>query len=381
MPTGRRASRGWVLMARADYNKINTYSTALQLSIGDPRLSSNVGILKNLSIVQAQCVTRGIASDVAALYLVEITDGRGILENEWFKFPLTAQYNIRAPAYPQTFHPASMNSTVPADSGSGPPPPLTTWTWETMLHDMWNKMSAFLGAWPGLPYAPAGMPEGFWFSGVPAWPAMCDVLSYLGMVVAVNLTSTTPFTIVDNGAADPVFAALQAKYAGHLEDDQEWINTGAGRVPAAVNVYFRRRNSIYGSEETVTYRSDGPYQWDMSSTYTVSVAAPALFASASGTGYLWSDFTVRYDQNNTPLAADVAVAAAIAAERVSQYFDEIYSGTLGHMSQTYTGALPFVTGSQVDGVCWYQDYADQARQGWKTRIIRGASPSFDAAYN
>lgn len=44
------------------------------------------------------------------------------------------------------------------------------------------------------------------------------------------------------------------------------------------------------------------------------------------------------------------------------------------MSQVYTGALPFVTGSQVDGVRYYQDYNDQDRQGWKTELVRGPYP-------
>ncbi len=364
VPTGEYAARGWLLLARADYDKLDTYNTALQLEIGDPRLPNNVGTVKNLSIVQAQCVTTGLVSDPYALYLVEVTDGRGVLQNEWFQFPLTAQYNIRAPAYPQAFHPASMNSGAP-------------WTWATMLQDIWTAMSAFLGSWPGLPgskAAPAGVPEGFWFVGVPALPALCNILEHLGMTVACDLTSGSPYTIVDDGASDSAFTAMQAKYLTNLEDDAEYIDTGSGRVPKTIKVLFRRRNSVYGTEETVTYRSDGPYQWDMSSVYTVSVAAPDAFASAAGTHHIWSDFTVRYDMDNQPLAADVSTAAAIAAERVFQYFDRVYSRTSGYMAQSYAGALPFTTGSQVDEVRWEMDHRDRARRGWRTHIRRGLIP-------
>lgn len=379
IPTGVLPARGWILMARADYKRLSPYSTALQLNVGATQNTNNIGPMNGLAIVQAQCVTRGLSTDPNALYLLEITDGRGVLLNRWFQFPLNAQYNIRAPAYPDTFHPASMNSVVLAASGA-PPPPLTTWTWETMLHDMWNKMSPFLGAWPGLPYYPAGTPEGFWFTGVPALSALCGVLDYLGMTLACDLTNDDPYTIVSDGADDPTFDALQAKYVTNLEDDLEWIDVGAGRVPATVVVLFRRCNSVYGTEETVTYRSDGPYQWDMSATYPVTGAAPVFFTGAYGAHYLWSDFTVRYDVDNAPVAADVATAAAIAAERISQYFDRIYSRTSGYMSQTYAGALPFVTGSQVDGVCYSQDYADQSRQGWKTRIVRRDGHPFDGVW-
>lgn len=380
VPTGRYPSRGWILLARSDYNRLDTYSTALQLNIGNitqpggasVNTSVNVGTLKNLSIVQAQCVTRGLASDPSAIYLVELTDGRGILANQWFQFPITSAYNIRSPAYPQTFHPGSMNG------GAGG----TTWTWSTMIGDIWTSMAPLLGTYPGLPASAgvSGTPEGFWFIGKPALPVLCEILDHLGLTIACDLTSaTSPFTIVDDGASDPVFTALQTRFLTNLEDDQEWIDTGAGRVPKTVKVLFKRRNSIYGTEETVRY--DSPYQWDMASFYSVSITAPATFSSASGTHYIWSDFTVRYDQDSNPLSDDVATAATISAERVGQYFDKIYSRTSGYMSQTYAGALPFTTGSQVDGVCWYQNYQDgyngQSRQGWKTKIVRGPCPPFE----
>jgi hypothetical protein len=362
-PSGRYPARGWVLMVRSEYDQLNHYSDSLQLNIGDTSNPDNVGTLKNLSIVQAHCVTRGLASDPNAIYLVELTDDRGVLYNKWFQCPLTSQYNIRAPAYPQTFHPASMNAG-------------TTWTWSTMLQNIWETMSALdggeiLGTWPGLPFAPAGTPEGFWFPGVSAWTALCDVLESLGMVVACDLTSDTPFSIVQGGAADAVFAARQTKYVTNLEDDLEWIDQGAGRVPGTVVVLFRKRYSIYGVEETV--RRDGP-QWDMTSYYSVTGNAPSDFVLAVGKHFIWSDFTVRHDQEGNPLSADVTTANQIAQERITQYFNNVYAGTLGFMLQTYAGALPFTTGSRVDGVRWYQDYVDQPRQGWKTQIVRGAQP-------
>ena len=353
-------------MAREDYINLDSYSNDLELHIGDTTKSDNVGTLTNLSVVQAQCVTRGLASEENSLYLIELTDGRGILSNKWFKFPTTSYYNIRAPGYPDNFYTTSLNSG-------------TTWTWTTMLQDLWTQMGTFLGTWPGLPsgVAPLGTPEGFWFAGVSAWNALCDVLDYLGLTVACDPTQANPYTIVSTGADDTVFDALQTKYLTNLEDDLEWIDTGSGRVPKTVKVLFRRRNSVYGTEETVTYRSDNPYQWSMSAIYSVSVTAPSTFTFATGTHYIWSDFTVRYDQENNPVSADVVTAAAIAAERVNQYFDMIYSRTSGYMNQTYAGAIPFKTGSQVDGVAWYQDYSNQSRQGWKTKIVRGAEPPFD----
>lgn len=352
-PAGRWAARGWILLARSDYDLLDPYSTSLQLNLGDSLNSDNVSTLKNLSIVQAQCVTRGLASDPSALYLVELTDGRGILHNQWFQFPTVSAYNIRAPAYPDTFHPASLNSGA-------------TWTWSTMLQDLWTQMVARLGAWPGLPYSPAGTPEGFWFTGVSAWTALCGILEHLGLTVACDLTRTSPYTIVKQDAADAAHAVRTAKYLTNLEDDLEWLDHGAGRVPASVRVLFRRRNSVYGTEETV--RLDLP-QWDMATVYSVSVAAPASVAGGVGVHHLWSDFTVRYDMDGSPVAADVTTAVAIAAERAAQYYASINPGN--YVARTYAGALPFVTGSQVDGVSWCMG---DEWGGWRTQVVYGPAP-------
>ena len=240
-----------------------------------------------------------------------------------------------------------------------------------MLQDLWTQMSTFLGAWPGLPAGASlsGTPEGFWFTGVSAWTALNDVLDYLGLKVVCNPTLTSPYSIVVDAADDATYAALLTRYLTNLEDDLEWIDVGAGRVPATVKVFFRRRNSVYGTEETV--RRDSP-QWNMTPTYPVSINAPAEFASAVGTHHLWSDFTVRFDEDGSPLAADTAMAALIAQERVTQYYRKIDPG--GHTYRHYAGALPFTTGSLVDGVCWYQNYSGDGYQGWRTHTVRGASP-------
>lgn len=364
-PTGRWGSRGWILLARSDYNQLNPYSTSLQLHIGNTTDPNNVSTLKNLSIIHAQCVTRGLSSDSNALYLVEITDDRSVVYNDWFQCPVTVSYNIRAPGYPQTFHPGSMNGG-------------TTWTWSTMLSDLWGKMNTLdggnvLGNFPGLPTTPTGTPEGFWLQGVPAWYAFNDILEYLGMTIACDLTKDQPFSIVIPGNPDTTFTNLQTRYIlrNNLEDDLEWVDTGAARVPKTVTVLFRKRYSIYGTEETVRY--DSP-QWNMTPLYPVVITAPATFANAVGAHYIWSDFTVRYDQDGNALAADTTMANTIAQERVNQYFNKIYRQTSGFMTQTYSSALPFVTGSQVDGVCWFQDYRDEHYQGWKTQIVRGGYP-------
>jgi len=352
IPSGRWPTVGWILLKRSDLNTINPYFTNLELQFDD--LHNPPLIFTGLTIVQSRCVSRGQAADPDALYLVQITDQQGVLYNPWFQFPTVSQYNVQAPAYPGTFY-GGVN-----------------WTWASMIADLWAQMVQFLGPFPGLPQSVTGTPEGFIFPGVSAWEALNQIMDYLGFTIAEDLTKAAPYTIVAAGAPDGAFTAKQTQFFGDLEDDMEYIDVGSGRAPSSVTVYFHRRNQWYGTEETV--RSDS-LQWQLTPLYSLNVPAPAQFASAAGTGYLWSYFTVRYDVNGLPLAADVATAAAIAAQDVSNFYNRIYRATAGFMSQVYTGVLPFVTGSQVDGVRYYQTYKlgieDERRAGWRTQIIRG----------
>lgn len=353
-PSGRTPARGWILVKRADYDLIRGYGNAFRLVVDAMDQSGPSTVtLKNLVIVQARCVTRGIAADPAAIYLVELTDQRGILANRWFNFPTKTYYNTLAPAYPTLYYSGSLNSG-------------TAWTWSTMISDLWTQMVDFLGAFPGLPSSPTGTPTDWNLPGVSAWTALNAMLDHVGMGIAVDLTSATPYTIVSLGATDATFDTYTTKYAGYLQEDLEWIDVGSGRVPGTIKVCFNVKYEYYGTEETV--RRDGS-QWLTQQPYVVSGSAPATFTGALGTETLFDDFVVRLDVDGSPVAADVTTAAAIAAERITQYFDLIYARTSGYMNRTYAGALPFYAGSQVDGVCWREDF--RLRQGWQTQILRG----------
>lgn len=353
-------ARGWLLMRRQDVDSLNTYSASLVLNIEDFRQSSPSALtFQNLALVQSRCVSRGLAADPDAIYLVEVTDKKGVLFNQWFRFPTNTQYNIRAPAYPGGYY------TLSTPGGGSP------WTWSSLVGDLWGQMS-LLGAYPGLPIVPAGTPEGYSIPGNSAWEALCAILDLLGCAVATDLTQTAPYTIVYGGAADTAYAALDAKYLPIKEDDLEYVDMGSGRVPGNVVVYFHIRYRYFGTQETV--RRDS-YQWQTNPLYSVKVAAPAEFQNAVGLHFLWDDFTVQLDEDGVPLGADVATAAAIAQERVNQYYARIYRQTLGYMRRTYAGALPFATGSQVDGVCWRMQYTERDA-GWETDITRGPMPAW-----
>lgn len=361
---GRWPDVGWVLLDRAAYNQLNPYSNTMQLVMWDG-VNAPI-VLPNLSIVQARCVTRGVASDPNAIYLIQLTNNEGILYNPWFQFPVNVQYNVVAPAYPGNTAtptgPTYISGSLTGANGTD------AWTWNGMVQDLWNKASALLGPYPGLPIVPNGAPEGFSFVGVPHWEALSRVMDYLGLAISGSFPN---FTIVVPGAADAAYQALVTKYANNVEDSMEYLDVGSGRAPSSVVVFFNRRNQVYGTEETVRYSAG---QWQNNPAYSVTVAAPATFSRAAGTGYIWSDFRVRVDQEGNVLAADVTQANAIAAERASQFFNTIYRGTQGFARSVYTGALNFTTGSLVDGVRWFNTGKlgyDDPWSGWRTEVIRG----------
>jgi hypothetical protein len=220
-----------------------------------------------------------------------------------------------------------------------------------------------LGTYPHLPITPTGTPENFSFVGVSLWEAITKILTHLGLTVTGSFPA---LGIAVSGATDSALVLLQGASAGALEDDDDYLDGGSGRVPGSVTVYFHKRYEYYGTEETIQQTTS---QWESAPAYEVTVAAPAQFSQAVGVAHLWSDFTVRHDYTNTPVAADVVAANLIAAERVAQFYEDIFRGTQGYMRQVYTGALPFTTGSLVDGVRWYS--GPNRRAGWRTEIIRG----------
>ncbi len=329
---GKWPDVGWVLLDRASYDRISRFATNLVLDAGGQ-------IITGLSIVQARCVSRGLASDPNAVYLVQVTNAEGLVYNPWFSYPTNSQYNVRSPAYDTQYYSRTTNGGV-------------AWTWDGMLGDLWGQ-ATILGTYPHLPTTPTGTPEGFTFVGVPLWEAINSITDHLGMVVSF------PPAIAVAGAADVAYSTLVARYSGALLDSLEYLDTGSGRVPKQVTVYFHRRNQVYGTEEVE--RND-TLQWQTTPAYSVTVQGP--FASAVGTAHIWSDYTVRYDIDGNPIGSDATTANTIANERSSQYFNRVRGG--GFLRDVYSGALPFSTGSQVDGVRWYHGV-----DGWCTEVVRG----------
>ena len=365
IPAGRWPARGWILLERSYLDLLDKYGTDFILTL-DAFDGLKTGALSfyRLAIVQSQCVTTGVSDDADAIYLIELTDQRGVLCSPWFEYPTDSYYNVLAPAYPGDWYANSLNAGVP-------------WTWNLMVSNLWAQMNGFLEAYPGLPIVPASEPMNWIFPGVGAWKALCNVLDHIGCTVTCDLTlEANQYGIVQDGADDDDFDDLVELYERRKLDDYEYIDVGSGRVPGFVRVCFHRVNQFYGTEETI--RKDS-LQWETGAVYAVVKAAPATFAGAQGTALLWDDYPIRYDVDGNPTAADVANADVIATNRVQQFYDRIYSGTQGYMRRVYSGVLPFLTGSKVDGVAYKQDFGGTGgpgRSGWTTTIVQGPQPPF-----
>ncbi len=361
MPGDKWPARGWILMRRSDYNQLNlfgTYNLVIQ-DYGRKVVPNPALTFQNLSIVQARCVSRGIAADANALYLIELTDPRGLVWNRWSVFPTKSQYNIRSPAYPGQFYANTVVGGTPL-------------TWNQVCQDLWNQMSGIITGYPGLPTTPPWTPEGWSFPGTSCWEALNTILAYLGLTVSVNLTQSVPYGISVLGGTDTYNSNLFSTYANLREDDWEYIDLGLGRVAGSVTVLFHRRNSYYGTEETV--RRDG-LQWQTTPLYSIVQNAPSPYNQGVGTHTQWADYTVEFDIDNNPVASSVAVAATIAASVATNYYNRATRSGQGFMRRRYLGALPFATGGLIDGVCWKMDEAED-RLGWTTTVVRGMDPAF-----
>lgn len=356
---GRTPSHGWILLSRTSYLALNRYA-AQTLVITDGGGATIT--LKNIYVVGARSPWRGRPADPLSPFLVELTDARGLLKSKIGSTPIYNQYNVLAPAY------AGAALTYASYYRQSIPGATTVWTWDTMLQNLWAN-AGLLGTWPGLPgtYAPVGTPEGWVFNGTPVWDAICDVLEHLGMAVTCDLTlATNPFSVVHVGDADTNFAAQLTASAKVLMEDEDPVSLAAGAVPGHVTVYFHRRNQYAGTESTMTRKNIGgpeSEQWFNQTEYTLNVSTG--YASPQS-WELWDDFTVRFDESSTALAADTTTAATIAAARVADYVSFITRGGNGDMRQVYAGLRAFKTGSLVDAVC----YRHHDRRDWVTEIVR-----------
>lgn len=336
-------SHGWVLVSRGDLVGFDLNARVTLTFVADSPTSTTV-IWRNLVICrEPQALTPGIADDPDGVCLVELSDARWLVRNPHFQVSINEIYNVRATAY-QGASGASAYLAASLNSGAA-------WTWSEMVGDIWATMSAQLGAYPGLPFTPDGDPEGWAFSGTPAWDALTAVLRRIGCAVSADLSQTTgPYTIVRVGAADATTEAAitAAELANRKIHDAEFQTAVRGIVPYGVEVFFGRRE-LYGSNEKATRRDSSAWYGD--AVHSVQVIGPESTDAEFGVYHpISDDLPAIYDHSGT--LTNSAALTTRAQERADDFYRMLRSSGGKRRWQAFSGLLVVSPGSTLKGVAW-----------------------------
>ncbi len=373
VPAGPEPARGWVLVSRIaldtlDLNGRHTLTFAFRNNSGVITQSitwQNLVIAREPSTVDSALVPAAPET----VCLVELADVRHLLKNTMPPYngpTILTQYNVRAPAYQGAsddtkYYASSLNAGA-------------HWTWSTMIGDIWATMSVELGSFPGLPFSPDGVPEGWYFQGVLAYDALTEVLTRIGCELKPDLTQASgqQFRIVQIGTADATSdATLAAAELASLKIfDAEYQSQYLGTVPYGVKVLFHRQENYGGVEQTGIQTSA---QWITSNVYSVPVVGPYSNYIESGIyAPIYDDLPAIYDVSNA--ITNAAACATRAAERCADYF-RMYTGLGGgRLWKRYSGLLSITAGSTLKGVRWIaQGDVPGSEVGIFTEIIRTPS--------
>jgi hypothetical protein len=353
-PLGEAPARAWVLLQRRDLNQINLDGLH-SLTIAD---DAGRKVQTPTSLVftrEPENISPGYPNDPLAIYLCELADARWRVQNPYYSIPVSAQYNVRAPAYggaagSSVYYTNTLNGGV-------------AWTWSTLCANLWGLMANQLGTFPGLPITPDGTPEGWIFLGVPAWHALCEVLWKIGCAVAWNPTATTGgYSVVALGAAGATDALITAADGQRRKLDQgEFLAINRGRVPYGVNVFFRIRSIHAGSEETAT---SGTTQWQTQAVTSVQINGPATAATEPGVYTpLWDDLPALADAQG--IVTNGAALAIRAQARANSFYAELLTGG-NRLRKVFDGIVPAIPSGTIRGVAWKID----GQGGLTTEVVR-----------
>ena len=340
-PSGIEAGRAWLLMHRIELDALDRKAGhELFLASEDSEIR-----VPGLTILQARRVVPGPDRAAGDGYLIEAADRRWKLRG----IPIDQGFNVRKdpvddPALPWR------DDTL--DSGN-------RWSWSGMIEEIW-KLLPDLGPWPGLPYEPHGLPEGFAFWGSTAVEALDYCLLRLNCELVYN-PLTDSFSITNVGVLDEVWLTAEALRRPLRIEDEAVDSAARGYRPETVRVLFRKADKPL--EESPYHAIDLP---DQNGT-------PEGVISGS-TVTLFDDLLAEPPENpDDPDAAPANVSDLQdrAEERVSQYFLRIdarqrrYRGVwVGILDDP--GLLP---GSQLTDTRW----GDRG-QGLLTEAVRAEQP-------
>ena len=200
-------------------------------------------------------------------------------------------------------------------------------SWEDMVRCIWDQVGS-LGAFPGLPYAPHGVPYNFKFIGISAYLALNHVLARLCLALS---KSGTGYTLVRIGSTGPGgdASALLTRWVNRRMDDGDPRSFTHAATAANLKVLFHKRDWSYGYGDDTHTTID---QWSMRPAYEIDLETGII--GAEGTICVWDDLPAKYDQSgglvNLPdLEARAAERLACWVQRQSvggEQFHVWYSG-------------------------------------------------------
>lgn len=300
---GAEAGRAWLLMSRGELDRIDlTKYQPLVMEEGERALFAR------LTVLDARCVIPADLGSEGGVYLLEAADRRFDLG----RVPAVRAYNVYPRKGASAFNASTLNAGQP-------------WTWDQAAADLWATLNtctdAFgVGAYPGLPYVPAGRPEGFAFWGWNALDALESLLAAIRCAIRYDPIRDT-FGIFRIGGDDPAWVAATEKYKKRRCQDEDGI---VGDIlPKSVRVVFPRLSP----------------QPDASPIYSVDVASTG---TVTGTAAWVKDGMAATGSGATPdNAADLATRAAEVASAWQQARSDtatrmriVWHGTLTHEGLT-----------------------------------------------
>jgi len=334
-PAGAEAGRAWLLMTRADLNALPA-DQYLALTFGEGERA----VFPRLAFLQARCVIPAGLGDGGGVYLAEAADRRFDLG----RVPAPRAYNCHTYFGDPSFNASTLNGGEP-------------WAWGEAAGDLWAALDAVtdaggMGAFPGLPYEPAGRPEGLAYWGWNAMDALCHLLGLVNCGLRYDPIRDT-FSVFRVGAEDPDFDAAVAKYKRSVREDEDGLFGDI--LPETVRVSFPR----------LTPPADGPPFYDVDVPCTGAVAGTV--ATVPGGMYAEGD-------GDNPANEDELLARAA---EVAENWQSARESAAARMRTVWPGVAPaagVMPGPQVQTVRW----GDRGT-GMVTEIARREAPGRPSA--
>lgn len=298
-PLGPAPGRAWALVLRGDLQQIASagvfHTLVFESQSRGKRPTTTT--FSNLLLVKSQRLAAGCASSEQTVYLAELADRRLLVER--FSDTGKLNFNLRAVAHAEDY--------LSGTAGH---------TWSSVVATIWNTMSDVLGDFPGLPYAPHGVPENLRLDGSNAWQALHMVLDKLSCTTAYD-PHLSSFRIVRlNQESTPASTSKLAKLY-----DAAPIHHGAAELPETIRVYFHNHFQSEGQQRDTEQESN----WATEQAFGfVDVATGAADAQPGTVVGLWDDLPRVLDEDNQH--ANSADITARANERAANWLAERSAG-------------------------------------------------------